>query len=63
MDTKILEVINQIIVVVIYGIVLSRELVNRTFDSINTIITIGGIVFSVILMFFIWYLKSARVEQ
>ncbi|MBU3913774.1 MAG: hypothetical protein KKE50_06805 [Nanoarchaeota archaeon] len=58
MDSKVLEIINQLIVLIIYGIVLSRELTHQSFDYTNTTITIGGIVFSVMLMFFTWYFKS-----
>lgn len=60
MDSRVLEIMNQSIVLVIYGIVLSREITHQTLDSMNTIITIGGIIFSVLLMFFTWYLKSGR---
>jgi len=61
MDSKILEIINQIVVIIIYGIVLSREFVSQSLDFLNTIITIGGIIFSVVLMFFIWYLRNLKV--
>jgi hypothetical protein len=61
MDSRVLEIINQIIVLVIYGIVFSREIVHESFDTINTLITIGGIIFSVLLMFFTWYFKSQGV--
>lgn len=58
MDSRVLEVLNQIIVLIIYGIVVSREVAHKSFDIPNTIITVGGIIFSVLLMFFTWYLKS-----
>ena len=61
MDSKVLELINQMIVLIIYGIVLSREISHQTLDIPNTIITIGGIIFSVILMFFIWHLKNQEL--
>jgi len=61
MDSRILELINQLIVLIIYGIVISREITHQTLDVINTLITIGGIIFSVLLMFFTWYLKSKRI--
>jgi hypothetical protein len=51
---------NQLIVLIIYGIVLSRELMHQTLDALNTSITVGGIIFSVLLMFFTWYLKSEK---
>ena len=60
MDSRVLEIMNQLIVLVIYGIVLSREITHQTLDSMNTIITIGGIIFSVLLMFFTWDVKSGR---
>lgn len=60
MDSKVLELLNQLIVLIIYGIVISREISHQALDYINTIITIGGIIFSVILMFFTWYLKSEK---
>ena len=63
MDSKVLEVLNQIIVLIIYGIVVSREIAHKSFDTPNTIITIGGIIFSVLLMFFTWYLKSQRIVE
>jgi len=63
MDSKVLEVLNQIIVLIIYGIVLSREFAHKSFDFINTLITIGGIIFSVILMFFTWYFKSQNFVE
>ncbi len=61
MDSRVLEILNQIIVLVIYLIVFSREIVYGSFDFINTIVTVGGIIFSVFLMFFTWYLKSQKV--
>ena len=63
MDSKILEVLNQIIVLIIYGIIISREITHKSLDILNTIITIGGIIFSVLLMFFTWYLKSQRIVE
>ena len=56
-----LEIINQLIVLTIYGMVLSREISDRSLDLINTSITMGGIIFSVLLMFFIWHLKGISV--
>lgn len=61
MDSRILELINQLIVLIIYGIVISREIAHQTLDTLNTSITIGGIIFSVLLMFFTWYLKSEKI--
>ncbi len=61
MDSKILEILNQMITIVIYGIVLSREITNSQLDMINTVFTIGGIIISILLMFFIWYLKSIKI--
>ena len=61
MDSKILEIVNQLIVLTIYAVVISREISNQTLDFLNTTITIGGIIFSVLLMFFTWYLKSTKV--
>ncbi|MBS3088847.1 hypothetical protein J4402_03645 [Candidatus Pacearchaeota archaeon] len=58
MDSRVLELLNQLIVLVIYGIVMSREITHQTLDALNTLITLGGIIFSVLLMFFTWYLKS-----
>lgn len=39
MDSKVLEVLNQIIVLIIYGIVISREIAHKSLDMLNTIIT------------------------
>jgi len=61
MDSKILEVINQLIILIIYSIVISREITHHSLDLLNTFFTMGGIIFSVILMLFIWYLKSEEV--
>lgn len=63
MDARVLEILNQIIVLIIYGIVLSREITNHSFDLPNTLITIGGIVFSVILMFFTWFFKAKSLVE
>ncbi len=63
MDSRVLEIINQMIILIIYGIVFSREITNKSFDFPNTIITVGGIIFSVILMFFIWYFKSVKIIE
>jgi len=52
---------NQLIVLVVYGIVLSMEISHESLDTLNTLITVGGIVFSVVLMFFTWYLKSEKI--
>jgi len=61
MDSKVLEIINQMIILIVYSIVLSREIMHKSLDYLNTLITIGGIIFSVILMFFIWYFKSLNI--
>ncbi len=61
MDSKVLEIVNQLIVLIIYGIVMSREITHQTLDTPNTLITAGGIIFSVLLMFFTWYLKSEKI--
>jgi len=63
MDSRVLELINQLIVLIIYGIVFSREIAHQSLDKINTLITIGGIIFSVLLMFFTWYLKTQKVTE
>jgi len=60
-DSRILELMNQLIVLVVYGIVLSMEISHESLDTLNTLITVGGIVFSVVLMFFTWYLKSEKI--
>lgn len=60
MDSRVLELINQLIVLIIYGIVISREITHQALDILNTLIAIGGIIFSVLLMFFTWYLKSEK---
>jgi len=60
MDSRVLEVINQLVVLIIYGIVFSREIAHQSLDKINTLVTIGGIIFSVLLMFFIWFLKTQK---
>ncbi|MEK6818510.1 MAG: hypothetical protein AABY10_01100, partial [Nanoarchaeota archaeon] len=53
----------QLIVLIIYGIVISREITHQTLDLLNTSITVGGIIFSVLLMFFTWYLKSENLPK
>jgi hypothetical protein len=63
MDSRVLEVLNQLIVLIIYGIVFSREIAHQSFDKINTIVTIGGIIFSVLLMFFTWFLKTQKTIE
>lgn len=63
MDSRVLELLNQMIVLIIYGIVMSKEITRQTLDILNTLITIGGIIFSVLLMFFTWYLKSVRIIE
>ena len=63
MESRTLEVLNQLIVLIIYGIVFSREFTHQSLDKINTIVTIGGIIFSVLLMFFTWFLKEQRVIE
>lgn len=63
MDSRSLEVINQIVTLIIYGIVFSREIIHKSFDLPNTIVTVGGIIFSVAFMFFIWYFKSQKIIE
>jgi len=63
MDSRVLEVLNQLIVLIIYGIVFSREIAHQSFDKINTIVTTGGIIFSVLLMFFTWFLKTQKTIE
>ncbi len=63
MNAKVLEVINQMIVLIIYGIVFSREITKSEFDLFNTVFTVGGIIVSVSMMFFIWYLKSKNILE
>jgi len=60
MNSRVLEVLNQLIVLIIYGIVFSREIAHQSLDKINTLVTIGGIIFSVLLMFFTWFLKTQK---
>jgi len=61
MDSRILEVLNQLIVLIIYSIVISREITHHSLDMLNTFFTMGGIIFSIVLMLFIWYLRSQEV--
>lgn len=61
MDTRVLEVLNNLIVLIIYGIVLSREISQHSFDFLNTIFTVGGIILSVFLMFFTWSVKNKNI--
>ena len=63
MDSRVLELINQLTVLIIYGIVISREISHQTLDKINTLITIGGIIFSILLMFFTWYLRHEKALE
>jgi len=63
MDSRILELINQLIVLTIYGIVISREITHQILDILNTLITVGGIIFSVRLMFFTWYLRYEKIVE
>jgi len=63
MDSRVLELMNQLIVIIIYGIVISREISHQSLDKLNTLITIGGIIFSVLLMFFTWQLKSEKIIE
>lgn len=63
MDSRVLELLNQLIVLIIYGIVLSREIAHQALDKLNTLITVGGIIFSILLMFFIWPLRSKRIVR
>ena len=60
LDTRILEVLNQLMVLIIYGITISR-LINPV-DIVSNVLTIIGIIISVTLMFFIWYLKDKNIE-
>ncbi|MBU0760274.1 MAG: hypothetical protein KJ600_02675 [Nanoarchaeota archaeon] len=63
MDPRVLELLNQLIVLIIYGIVISREITRQSLDSLNLLITVGGIIFSVLLMFFTWYLKTEKLVR
>ena len=63
MDSKVLEIVNHLVILIIYGIVLSREISNQSLDFINTLMTMGGIIFSVLLMFFIWHLKGSSILE
>ena len=60
LDTKILEILNQLMVLVIYGITISR--LTNPVDIVSNVLTIIGIINSVTLMFFIWYLKDKNIE-
>ncbi len=60
LDTRILEVLNQLMVLVIYGITISR--LTNPIDIISNVLTIIGIIISVTLMSFIWYLKNKRLD-
>ena len=63
MDSKVLEIVNHLVILIIYGIVLSRAISNQSLDFINTLMTMGGIIFSVLLMFFIWHLKGSSILE
>ena len=60
LDTKILEVLNQLMVLIIYGITISR--LTNPVDILSNVLTILGILISVTLMFFIWYLKDKNIK-
>jgi len=60
LDTKILEILNQLMVLIIYGITISR--LTDPIDLLSNVLTIIGIIISVMLMFFIWYLKEKNIE-
>jgi hypothetical protein len=60
LDTKILEILNQLMILVIYGITISR--LTNPIDLISNILTISSIIISIALMFFIWYLKDKNIE-
>ena len=60
LNTKILEILNQIMVLVIYGITISR--LTNPVDIVSNVLTIIGIIISVALMFFIWYIKDKNIE-
>jgi len=50
LDTKILEILNQLMVLVIYGITISR--LTNPIDIISNVLTILGIIISVALYTF-----------
>jgi len=50
MDARVLEVLNQLIVLVIFSIIISREISSQSFDLLNTAFSIGGMIFLIILM-------------
>ena len=60
LDTKILEILNQLMVLVIYWITISR--LTNPIDIISNVLTIISIIISVMLMFFIWYLKDKNIK-
>ena len=60
LDIKILEVLNHLMILVIYGITISR--LTNPIDLISNVLTIIGIIISITLMFFIWYLKEKNIE-
>jgi len=60
LNTKILEILNQLMILVIYGITISR--LTNPIDLISNILTISSIIISIALMFFIWYLKDKNID-
>jgi hypothetical protein len=60
LDTKILEILNQLMILIIYGITISR--LTDPIDLVSNVLTIPSIIISIALMFFIWYLKEKNIE-
>lgn len=60
-NTKILEVLNQILMVVIYGIAVSK--LTNPIDVYTNVLAVFGIIVSISIMFFVWYLNSEEQKQ
>lgn len=58
MDKKILEVLNQIAIVLVYTFLLFKNIKSECFDISDNIITFITIVISILLMFYLWSVKE-----
>ena len=58
MNKKILEVVNQLIILTIYAIIFSRGINKSCFNTLDNILTIFGIILSISLMFYLWSIKE-----
>lgn len=60
MDKKILEVLNHILILLVYSFILFKNVKSLCFSVGDNVITLITIIISILLMFYLWSVKNVQ---